>query len=104
LYSGSEDDVHALSADNHLSDTSKGRSLVSHVVSTHVSNGYEINVVLLVAFVDQVLLNGLVDVLSVLACKTDKARCRDVALNADGVDLTSDFVAHDVVLFNSDDN
>jgi hypothetical protein len=105
LYSGSEDDVHAFGTHDHFSTASEGCSLVFHVVDSIVSNGYEINVVFLVALADEIMLDGFVDTLVfVLRFKTYKSWRGDVALNTDRVDLTGNLVGLNAILFDSDND
>jgi len=101
--SGVEDDVHAFGAHNHVSDTAQGGAFVLHVVHSGVSNGYEVHVVVVVALNNQVVLDGLVDVLSSLTLDGDKrGSALIVALTADFVNLTCDLVHLDVRLLAGD--
>jgi hypothetical protein len=65
LYSGSgaEDNVHALGTDNHIGDRSeRALCFFAGVVDSNISTSDKVNIVIVVALVNEVALDSLVDV------------------------------------------
>jgi len=101
--SGREDDVHALGANDAVGNASQSRvSLV--VVDAHVSARDEVNVVVVVALADEVVVDGLVDTRSLRRVKGHEGLGGDVALSADAVDGALDLLHLDAVVPDSDND
>ena len=101
MCSRAEDDVHTFGANNHVCDGAESR-LGLLPVDARVSYGYKVDVVVSVALENEVLLDGLVDVLSSLALNDLEALGGVVELGADRVDLARDLIHLDVHLFTGD--
>lgn len=112
LYSGSgaEDNVHALGTDDHIGDRSERAPpyLSAGVVDSNISASDKVNIVIVVALVNEVALDGLVDVSVVpsreagVSVEEFEGLGVDIALSADGVDAALDHLSLDVGLLDGD--
>jgi len=111
LYSGSgaEDNVHALGTDDHIGDRSE-RALVfsTGVVDSDISASDKVYIVIVVALVNEVALDSLVDVRVVpsreagVSVEEFEGLSVDIALSTDGVDAALDHLSLDVGLLDGD--
>lgn len=100
--SGREDDVHVLSANDAFGNASQSRSLVC--AHAYVSARNEVNVVVIVALADEVMVDGLVDRRPLRSIEEHEGLGGDVALSADRVDGALDLLHLDAVVLDGDND
>ena len=104
LCSGAEDNVHALGFDDHFCNTSQSVVLRLHVVDSSISNSNEIDIVVSVALINEVALDGLVNVLGRFTLNDVEFLSGDVHLCTDRVAVALDLTHLDVHFLAGDDN